>query len=69
MIRLKHKDRGGNKMLETIALFLLAPLAAIGVVTLGEITGRCAYDKEVKRKEQFKKDVLEVIKDKEEETK
>ena len=56
-------------MLETIALFLLAPLAAIGVVTLGEISGRHAYDKEVKRKEQFKKDVLEVIKDIEEEEK
>lgn len=48
-------------MLETIALFLLTPLAAIGVVTLGEITGRYAYDKEVKRKEKFKQDVLDVI--------
>lgn len=48
-------------MLETIALFLLAPLAAIGVVTLGEITGSYAYKKEVKRKEKFKQDVLEVI--------
>lgn len=69
MIQLKHKDRGGNEMLEIIALFLLAPLAAIGVVTLGEISGRNAYEKEVKRKEQFKQDVLEVIKDIEEETK
>lgn len=48
-------------MLETIALFLLTPLAAIGVVTLGNITGRYAYEKEVKRKEKFKQDVLEVI--------
>lgn len=48
-------------MLETIALFLLTPLAAIGVVNLGEITGRYAYDKEVKRKEKFKQDVLDVI--------
>lgn len=48
-------------MLETIALFLLAPLAAIGVVTLGEITGSYAYKKEVKRKEKFKQDVVEVI--------
>ncbi len=61
MIELKHKERGGTKMLETIALFLLTPLAAIGVVTLGEITGRYAYDKEVKRKEKFKQDVLDVI--------
>ena len=56
-------------MLETIALFLLAPLAAIGVVTLGEITGGYAYDKEVKRKEKFKQDVLEVINELKEESK
>lgn len=56
-------------MLETIVLFLLAPLAAIGVVTLGEITGRYAYNKEVKRKEKFKQDVLEVINELKEETK
>lgn len=54
-------------MLETIALFLLAPLAAIGVVTLGEITGIYAYKKEVKRKEKFKQDVVEVINERMEE--
>lgn len=48
-------------MLETIALFLLVPFAAIGVVTLGTITGSYAYEKKVKRKEKFKQDVLEVI--------
>lgn len=48
-------------MLETMALFLLAPFAAIGAVTLGGITGRYVYEKEVKRKEKFKQDVLEVI--------
>lgn len=48
-------------MLETIASFLLVKLAAIGVVNLGEITGRYAYEKELKRKEKFKKDVLEII--------
>lgn len=56
-------------MLETIALFLLAPLAAIGVVTLGNITGSYAYEKEVKRKEKFKQDVLEVINELKEEEK
>lgn len=48
-------------MLETIALFLLTPLEAIGVVTLGEITANYAYEKELKRKEKFKQDVLKVI--------
>lgn len=56
-------------MLETVALFLLTPLAAIGVVTLGEITGRHAYDKEVKRKEKFKQDVVDIIKEFKEEEK
>lgn len=56
-------------MLETIALFLLTPLAAIGVVTLGNITGTYAYEKEVKRKEKFKQDVLEVINELKEEEK
>lgn len=48
-------------MLETIVLFLLAPLAAIGTVTLGNITGSYAFKKEEKRKEKFKRDVLAVL--------
>lgn len=56
-------------MLEIIALFLLAPLVAIGVVTLGEIIGNYAYKKEDKRKEKVKQDVLEVINELKEEEK
>lgn len=43
-------------MLETIVLLLLAPLAAIGTVTLGNITGSYAFKKEEKRKEKLKEE-------------
>lgn len=43
-------------MLETIVLFLLAPLAAIGTVTLGTITGGYAFKKEERRKEKLKEE-------------
>lgn len=56
-------------MIEMIFIFLMTPLAAIGVVKLGEITGTYAIEKELKRKEQFKKDVLEIIKEVKEEEK
>lgn len=56
-------------MIETIVLFLLVLLAAIGTVTLGNITGGYMYEKEVKRKEQFKQDVLSIIKELKEEEK
>lgn len=55
-------------MLETIVLFILAPLAAIGAVTLGNIVGYYSYNREVKRKKQFKRDVLDIIKEYKEET-
>ncbi|EMF0039667.1 hypothetical protein POD66_002434 [Enterococcus hirae] len=43
-------------MLETIVLLLLAPLAAIGTVTLGNITGSYTFKKEEKRKEKLKEE-------------
>lgn len=36
-------------MIETIVLFLLAPLAAIGTVTLGNITGSYIFEKESRK--------------------
>ena len=48
-------------MFEVIALFLLAPFAAIGAVTVGNITGSYVYNREVKRKEKFKRNVLEAL--------
>lgn len=50
-------------MLEVITLFLLVPFAAIGSVTIGNVLGNYSYNKEVKRKEKFKQDVLEIIKE------
>lgn len=50
-------------MLETIVLFVLVCLAAVGTVTIGNIIGSYMYKKEVKRKEQFKQDVLSIIKE------
>lgn len=50
-------------MIDIIAISLLVPFAAIGVVTTGTILGNYSYKREVKRKEQFKRDVLEVLKE------
>lgn len=55
-------------MIETIVLFLLVLLAAIGTVALGNIAGGYMYEKEVKRKEQFKRYVLDIIKEYKEKT-
>lgn len=52
-------------MIDVILLFFLAPFAAIGAVTIGNFTGGYCYDREVKRKEKFKQDVLKVLKENE----
>lgn len=55
-------------MLETIVLFILVPLAALGVVYIIYIIGEIKEYCNSKRKEQFKQDVLSIVKEHEEKT-